>query len=141
MAPTQRHGPRVQHYYGDTVRTMFLSAAVVYAVAMPLVGDLLPIGTMGGIGLVLGLALFAGITNPHSKIVMVLDVAISAAALFLLQNAALMYLSTDGPVLFILRQASAILFLIAFYESVKSLRSMLLGTIGHGAAPNEFDTK
>jgi hypothetical protein len=108
---------------------------------MPLFGDLLPIGTLGGIGLILGLTLFAGITNPHSKILMVLNIAISAGAIFLFQNAAILYFSLDGPLLFIFREACVILFLIAFYEGVKSLRSMLLGTIGHGSSPGEFDRK
>lgn len=141
MAAMFKQGKSVRHYYGDTVRVMFLSAAIVYAVAMPLFGELLPIGTMGGIAVVLALALFAGITNPHSKIVMILDVAIAGVGLFLLQNAALMYFSVDGVMLFILREASVILFLIAFYESVKSLRSMLLGTIGHDPTRDEFTKK
>jgi len=133
--------PKVRHYYGDTVRTMFLAAAIVYAVSLPLFGEILPIGIMSGIGVVLGLTLFAGITNPHSKVFMVLNIIISGLAVFLIQNAAIMYFRTDTTMLFLLREASVILFLIAFYEGVKSLRSMLLGTIGHGAAPNEFDKK
>lgn len=137
MTPLVPHS-KVKHYYGDTVRLMYIAVALVYAVSMPLFGHLLPIGPLGGIGVVLGLVLLAGILNPHSKLLMGFSIAVSAVGLFFLQNAAITFFANDSVLLFMMRQVSAILFLVAFYHGVKSLRSMLLGTIGHSGSPDEF---
>lgn len=131
----------VPHYYGDSMRVAFIATAILYAVAMPIWGNLLPFGDIAGIATVLLLVLFAGITNPHSKFVMLLDVLFSGLGVFLLQAAAISFYTTDSAILFILRETAVVLLLFAFYYSVKSFRSMILGNIGAEGTPGEFEKK
>lgn len=131
----------IRHYYGDTVRAMFLAAAIIYAVSMPLIGNLLPLDTFSGIFMVLFLVLLAGFTNPHLKLLMLVNVLVAAAGMYLMQSAAIEFLYRDSGLMFFLRQGSAILFLFAFYDGIKTLRSMLLGQIGAEPSVREFDKK
>jgi hypothetical protein len=128
----------IRHYYGDSVRNMFVISAIIYAVALPLFGSLLPFDVYTGIGLVLLLVFLAGITNPHSQMLMFANVAVSGVGVYLMQTAAISFFGIDSSVLFFLRQIVVILLLIAFYHSVKSVRNMMIGKIGDEATPGEF---
>jgi hypothetical protein len=108
---------------------------------MPLWGNLLPFGDIAGIISVLVLVFLAGVTNPLSKMLMLLNVIVSGAGVFFLQAAALSYYKIDSVALFLLREIAVILLLFAFYYSVKSFRSMLLGKIGDEPVPGEFEKK
>jgi hypothetical protein len=129
----------VPHYYGDSVRNMFIASAVIYAIALPLFGSLLPFNIYVGIGIVLLLVFLAGITNPHSKFLMFANVLVAGIGVYLMQTAAVSFFNQDSSILFILRQAVVILLLIAFYDSVKTARNMLIGKIGITPAPDEFN--
>ncbi len=131
----------IPHYYGDHMRVTFIATAILYAVAMPIWGNLLPFGDMAGIGAILILVFLAGITNPHSSAVMLLNAALSGIGVFLLQAAAISFYKTDSIMLFFLREIAVILLLFAFYYSVKSVRSMMLGKIGDEPVPGEFENK
>lgn len=131
----------VPHYYGDSVRNMFIASAVIYTVSLPLFGSLLPFSVYIGIALVLLLVFLAGITNPHSQLLMFVNVLVAGIGVYLMQTAAISFFNQDSSILFILRQAVVILLLIAFYDSVKTARNMLIGKIGSAPAPNEFSKK
>jgi hypothetical protein len=130
---------RIRHYYGDSVRTMFVISAIVYAISIPLFGSLLPIDVYAGVGVVLLLVFLAGITNPHSKILMFANVAVAGIGAYLMQTAAISFFDTDSSILFFLRQLVALLLLFAFYQSIKSVRNMMLGKIGDEPVKGEFD--
>jgi len=121
---------KIPHYYGDSVRMMFISSAVIYAVAMPLFGNLIPVSTGTGILIVIVLAFLAGVTNPNFPWLMLINAAVAGAGIYLAEMAAISFFNTDSFVLFIMRQVVALLLLFAFYYSVKSFRSMLSGDIG-----------
>src|SRR3989338_11021214 len=87
----------IEHYYGDYVRALFLGVAVLSAVAIPLFGDLLPFGTFAQVGCALLLVLLAGLTNPHSRVLMVYDVVVSGLGVFLLESAAISFYSAYTP--------------------------------------------
>lgn len=131
----------ISHYYGDTIRLLFVAAALLYAIAMPLWGDPLPFGTLPGIAVILILAFLAGITNPHSGVLMFLNVLVSGAGVFFLQAAAVWYFDLDPILLFMIREIIAIVLIFAFYYSVKSLRNMMVGKIGAAPKPGEFEKK
>lgn len=131
----------IPHYYGDSMRVTFIATAILYAVAMPIWGNLLPFGDLAGIASVLILVFLAGVTNPHSNILMFLNVIVSGAGVFFLQAAAISFYKIDSVMLFFLREVAVVLLLFAFYYSVKSFRSMLLGKIGDEPVPGEFEKK
>jgi len=129
----------IEHYYGDYVRALFLGAAVLSAVAIPLFGDLLPFGTFVQVGSALLLVLLAGLTNPHSRVLMVYDVVVSGLGVFLLESAAISFYAADTAQLFAAREVAALALLFAFYFSIKTLRAMMLGKVGKMEKPWEFE--
>lgn len=131
----------IRHYYGDSLRLMFLISAIVYAVSMSLFGNLLPVDMYAGVGIVILLVLLAGITNPHSQALMFVNVVVAGVGAYLMQTAAISFFNIDSSILFILRQLVAVLLLIAFYHSVRTVRNMMLGKIGDEPAKGEFDRK
>jgi hypothetical protein len=131
----------IPHYYGDTIRNLFISAGIIYAVAMPLWGNLLPVDTFTGIFMILILVFLAGITNPRSTTLMFVNVFVAGAGVFYLQWAAITFYETQSPILFFLREAVVILLLFAFYHSVKSSRNMMLGKVGAKPTPGEFEKR
>lgn len=133
--------PVIPHYYGDTVRLMFLSSGVIYALSMALIGNVLPVDVYTGIILILILAFLAGITSPHNRWLMLINATVAGMGVYLVQSAAITFFTTDSPFLFIVRQTIALLLLFGFYYSVKSFRSMLAGNIGKTAKPGEFENK
>ncbi|MBY0539257.1 hypothetical protein K2P56_02375 [Patescibacteria group bacterium] len=128
----------IPHYYGDSVRNMFIASAVIYAIALPLFGSLLPLSVYVGIGIVLLLVFLAGITNPHSQILMFINAGVAGIGVYLMQTAAISGFGVDSTALFVLRQMVVILLLIAFYDAVKTARNMLIGKIGTAPQPGEF---
>lgn len=128
----------IAHYHGDRVRELFLAGAVLSFVALPIWGNLLPFGTFVQVSAGLLLVLLAGLTNPHSKGVLMLDTLFSGLSVLLLESAAISLRATETWPLFIIREVSALLLLIAFYFCVKTLRAMSLGKIGKPGDPNEF---
>ena len=108
-------------------------------VAIPLFGDLLPFGTFAQVGSALLLVLLAGLTNPHSRMLMIYDVVVSGIGVFLLESAAILLYTADTPELFAAREAAALALLFAFYFSVKTLRAMSLGKVGRMERPWEFE--
>lgn len=138
QAPDFMIKKNIPHYYGDSVRAMFLISAIMYAVSIALFGSLLPFDIYTGIGLVLLLVFLAGITNPHSQALMFVNVIVSGAGVYLMQTAAISFFNSESSILFILRQFVAILLLIAFYHSVKTARNMMIGKIGDQPTSGEF---
>lgn len=139
--PPSIHKKGIPHYYGDSMRLTFIATAILYAVAMPLWGNLLPFGDMTGILLILILVFLAGITNPHSLILMLVNVTVSGIGVFLFQVTAISFYKIDSAIVFFLREVVVLLLLFAFYYSVKTARSMILGKIGVEGKPGEFEKK
>jgi hypothetical protein len=129
----------IPHYYGDYVRALFLGTAVLSAVAIPVFGDILPFGTFVQVGSALLLVLLAGLTNPHSKMLMLYDVIVSGVGVLLLESAAISFYSSNPFSLFASREVAAIALLFAFYFSIKTLRAMSLGKVGKAEKPWEFE--
>ena len=73
--------PSPPHYYGDTVRALFLLAGVVVLLASPLDEDIIPYGWSAAIPIALIVVLLAGMTSPRQRFVMAANAAVSAAGL------------------------------------------------------------
>lgn len=140
LSPAPSTGPRVPHYYGDRIREIFLAIAVLSIVVLPLWDNVLPLSIRTQLLGALLLVFLAGLTNPHSKLIMILNVCVAGIGAFLYETTAIYFYDTDSIILFMIREIAAILFLFALYFGVKSARSMLLGIVGHTTLAGEFDT-
>lgn len=130
----------IEHYYGDVVRQLFVGAALVICLAIPLWGDLLPVGTFSEIAAAILLVLLAGITSPHGKMIFLYNAIVAAFGALLLEVFATSLYHEQSLELFLAREAAAILLLFAFYYSVKTLRAMAQGKIGKPPFPWEFES-
>ena len=128
----------VPHYYGNTVRMLLLTCAALSAIAIPLVGNLLPFGVLPQVGLSLLLVLLAGLTNPHGTISMVCNAVVSGVGVLLLESFAISGYPTASAGFFIASEALSLMLLFAFYYSIKTLRAMMLGKLGAWEQPEEF---
>jgi hypothetical protein len=130
---------RIEHYYGDYVRQLFVVAALLSIVVIPVLGNLLPFGTLVQVASAILLVILAGVTNPHSKTVMWYNTVTAGLSVLLLELAAIYQYKPVEMWLFMAREAVAIMLLFALYFSVKTIRAMSSGTIGHGPQLGEFD--
>lgn len=132
----------IPHYYGDYVRSLFIATAILSLVAMPAVGNLLPealVSIFAQVGAALLLILLAGLTSPRSFIIMLANAVIAAVSVVLLESFAILLRQIDSVQLFVAREAGVLLMLAALYFSVKTVRGMMSGKIGHSDTPLEFD--
>jgi hypothetical protein len=130
-------GPR--HYYGSIVRHLFLASAFISFVALPLWGSLLPfslsIEICGGIVLVL----LAGLTSPRNAMIMLLNALTASLGALLIEIVAINAQGAEPLQLLVAREIVALLLLLGFYFSVKTMRAMMLGMIGRDDVIGEFD--
>lgn len=122
--------PSVAHYHGDTVRILFLVGGVIILGALPFFKNLLPVGPGFLTVFVVLLALGAAIVNPFQRWIVFVNLIIAIVAVILFEYVAVVGYGTDKPVLSIIRQILAIVFLFALYYSGKTLRAMFLHQIG-----------
>lgn len=128
----------VRHYYGDVARLLFILVAILIGISIPL-GDNFSAGVASGAPLIVLLVVLAGLTNPHGKIVLVLDAIVSLLGVMVAQTIALSYYANDNMTLFGIFEIMSLLLLIALYFSVKTVRAMMTNKIGHGSGVGEFD--
>ena len=131
-------GPKVPHYYGDSVRALFVAIAIVMLVLAPFFGAYLPWALPFEIISAVALVCLAGLTNPKTKFIMMLNASVSALGLLVFEIVALSAYVEGNALLFIGREVIAVCFLIALYQSMRTLRNMLLGTVGHATPTGEF---
>jgi hypothetical protein len=120
---------KISNYYGVTVRELLIAAAILMLVTAPFYTDNiaseLPFIILGAIILITTAAL----TSPMKRNVISADAVVSGVGLVIFEIWALSGYQTDPVYQFVLRQALAILFLLALYFSTKTLRSMFLGQV------------
>lgn len=134
-------GADIPHYYGDYVRILFLVVAVLLFVTTALWGDPLPfVNVTLQIAAPLLLVLLAGLTTARSEVSMIANATVAGISVILLEFAAVIYgsIGENGTILFAAREVAAILLLGALYFSVKTIRGMASGKLGHRDSPLEF---
>jgi len=122
-------GKKAAHYYGDTVRRLFIVGGILILVSMPFYNNIVPISPTLVTLAVIVLVLAAAITTRVKKWIIVVDSVLSAIFLIAFETYSVVYYLETGKVAFIIRQAVAIIFLFALYYSVKTLRAMYLNQI------------
>ncbi len=123
-----RKGKLTEHYYGDIIRALFIIGAVVMLIMLPFSSSMLPIPVSISILIILVLVFLAGFTNPTQEFINYLNVLASAAGAISFEYAAAsVNFSSARPltfVFFIINQVLAIVFFLALYYSVKTLRGI-----------------
>jgi hypothetical protein len=117
----------MRHYYGDIVRALFVVAAVIIFLGVPLTGALPTPILVVLIPITLIVIFFAGFTNPRLYTVAIVDALISGLGCLFFETLAVAMYSANGvllnPALYVL-QILSIIFLISFYFSIKTVRGM-----------------
>lgn len=113
----------VPHYYGDSVRAIFVAGAIFILIGLSGMTEALGIPpVLGIIGMVI-LCVAAGFTNPVQFFSLRINVTISI--IFLIFFTYMGWYAHDvhlGGVIELPNKIAAVLFLVATYFSVKSLR-------------------
>ncbi len=116
------------HYYGDTVRSLFLVSALIMVIGLPWMTKFLTISpTVSILGmLVLGIA--GGFTNPKQNWTAYVNALVAVVAFFIFETSAVNsfigYSATSK--FFIFNQLLALIFLFAIYYAIKTIRGSLV---------------
>ena len=120
---TQKIYKVVPHYYGDSVRAIFIAGAVFVLIGLSGMTEALNLPPIIAIIGVIVLCVAAGFTNPVQFFSLRINVAISIV--FLIFFAYMGWYAHDvnlGGMIELPNKIAAVLFLVATYFSVKSLR-------------------
>jgi hypothetical protein len=116
------------HYYGDVVRSSFLAIGIVLAVTILVDIQLITVYLVVGVVGILALVVLAGMTNPRSPRLIQSEALISGIGFVFFEYMAIAAFhasQTFADPVFFLRQLLAVLFLIALYFGVKSVRGTI----------------
>ncbi|MEX2436787.1 MAG: hypothetical protein WD471_01325 [Candidatus Paceibacterota bacterium] len=115
------------HYYGDSVRKLFLLGAIVMVLALPSLHIFVPGNTHLGLFIIVILGLISGLISPFQKTVITLNLFISLIAVAVFEYHAVATFSGSLDSLFFwVNQVLAVVFLLALYYSSKTFRGMIL---------------
>jgi hypothetical protein len=114
---------QLHHYYGDIVRIIFIVGAIFILIGLPQMTELFRLPIILPIFAIALLGISAGITNPVQKFSLRLNIVVSILFLIVFAYTGWYSYKTNigGGVAFA-NQLLAILFLVASYFSIKSLR-------------------
>ena len=121
----QRH--MVAHYHGDTMRIIFVVAAIVLLVAQS-TGAELPMSTTGAVLFAVILVVAAGITNPGAKWIHWVNELLAVLGVILFGTSAVEHYRAGAGFFdpsFIYIEALALLSLCALYLTTKTIRGLL----------------
>lgn len=116
------------HYYGTTIRAIFIVVGLVMLLSLPFFVDLTPFPLPVSIIIVVTLAIFGGLLNPSQRWVIIANTIIPAIGFVVFEYQAAytnIHLSAlDQRVVFFfwVNQVIALLFFIATYLAVKTAR-------------------
>ncbi len=121
---------RGEHYYGRTVRKFFLFGGVLMLVSLPFFYNLVPVNLLVSLLAVVVLGLFAGLLNPLTRWVVVLNVFVSLGAVIVFEYEAVRFYgensSTTAQLFFVVNQILSLNFFFATYYGAKSARSLFV---------------
>jgi len=130
---------RIPHYHGDIVRQLFITMAAFMLIAAPFYAETLrnelPFEIVGA----LVLAALAALMNPHQKSIFLAGAIAAGAGFVIYQTWALYTYSESSWMQFVLREIAALLALVAFYFSMKTIRAFIFHKIGKHDEAGEFD--
>ncbi len=115
----------IPHYHGDVVRAVLLTAALIMLVSLPFFKDLIPIPIVISVLAMLAIVFLAGLTNPKTVWAIVFDSLASMGGFLVFEYTALIYFGKNIYFMLV-NQTLAVIFFIAVYYSIKTLRGYFL---------------
>ncbi len=115
-----------RHYHGDNVRTLFLIAATIMFFCQPFLLDQIPFSWPVSLAAIILLIFLAGLTNPRQPWVIFLDTVVALLGLVIFEYYVISRFSSWDDIFFWVNQTLALIFLLAFYFSTKTLRGLYL---------------
>lgn len=130
--------PTVPHYYGDVVRILMLCGTGLALLVVPFSSGFLHDAFV--LDIVVGLAIVASaaLTNPHSRLFALSDAVLSAVAVLLFELDAFQNYQSGELTTFVFYEGIAILFILSFYFSLKTLRAFMLHQVGERDSLADF---
>lgn len=119
-----------KRYYGHTVRAIFIIVGLLMLITFPFFSDLTPVPIPVSIAVIILLAVFGGLLNPSSKWIIVMHVLLPIVGLAIFEYQAVYGYLNLSPVesrhvaFFWMNQIVSVLFFVATYLSIKTLRWM-----------------
>jgi|SRR3989344_2745505 len=131
--------PVVPHYYGDVARILMLLGAGFALLVIPFSSGFLHDAFI--LDIIVGLAIVASaaLTNPYSKLLAASDTALSGFAVVLFEMDAFQNYQAGELLTFVFYEGISILFVLAFYFSLKTLRAFMLHQVGRRDSLADFD--
>lgn len=114
------------HYYGDTVRQLFVVAGLLMLASGPFFRSALPVPAFVSVLAVLLVGLAAGLINPRQLWTIGLNTVVALVGFVVFEYYALMAYGGVSILFFWVNQILALIFFIALYLSTKTLRSKCL---------------
>ncbi len=133
----------ISHYYGDTVRSIFIISGALMIVGLPFFSSIIPFPISLSIIAILVLGIFGGFQNPLQKWVIRANAYISVAGFLIFAYYAVhayMSLSPDYRInvyFFWVNEVLALLFFLSVYLSIKSLRGKNLAEKTSGGSSSD----
>lgn len=112
------------HYYGDAVRRLFFFAGIIMLITIPS-KNLLPAHIFVSLVSILIVDLAAALTNPRQRWIIIFDAVVAAVGLITFEYNSIVSYDTADPVFWI-NQILALIFFLAFYFSIKTIRARML---------------
>jgi len=131
-----QHELNTPHYYGDTVRLLFMIAGIIMLVTLPSFSKILNVPVIVSVASILILALSAGLTNPKQKWDATVNVVIASVGFLVFETFGVLaygqgVISKQGEFFVITNIGLGLLFLVALYFGVKTLRGLYLKGENH----------
>lgn len=120
------------HYYGNRIRGLFMFTGILMTVTLPFFSSLIHVPITVSIIAMLALAVLGGFLNPTQKWIIVVDTIVAILAFAGFEYYAVntyLHVAPDVPshvYFYWLNQVFALLFFLAVYLSIKTLRGKLL---------------
>lgn len=120
------------HYYGDRIRSLFMLTGVLMTVTLPFFSSIIKLPVTVSLVAMLGLAVLGGFLNPVQKSIIIIDTIVSIIAFLVFEYYAVTtYLYAEPGIqlnvyFYWLNQVFALLFFLAVYLSIKTLRGKML---------------
>lgn len=118
----------LQHYYGDIVRYLFLSAGVLMLIGLPIFQDYINLPVIISVCAIAILGIAAGLTNPQQMMSATANFVVAIAGFIIFAyNSVVAYGNEIADDKFLLSNVVlGVLFLFALYFSMKTLRARML---------------
>lgn len=122
----------IPHYYGDSVRIIFIGGATVMLMSLAFIQKMLGVPLVLSLFAILILVLAAGLTSPYRPISAILNVVVSVIGLFIFEYYAVLgwqqaqvLESSSYLFLFVVNQILTVSFLYSLYLSLKTFRGTM----------------